>query len=85
MFFILYKPHRKPSPKKKHEVPINDPITSLTVAAKEIGQDHMDILWDDTFIERDIDMSLYTYMSFLLKFATGDQKLNINIIQFFMM
>jgi len=42
----------------------------------------MDILWDDTFFERDTDMSLYIYMSDLLEFAVGDQELSINIIQF---
>jgi len=45
----------------------------------------MDILWDDTFFEINIDMPLYKYMSDLLEFVAGDKELNINIIQFFMM
>ena len=45
----------------------------------------MEISWDDTFFGRNIDMSLYIYMSDLLEFAAGNQELNINIIQFFMM
>jgi len=44
--------------KKKHEVPIDDPIAFLDAAAKKIGQNPVDILWDDTFFERDIDMTL---------------------------
>ncbi|XP_068494933.1 uncharacterized protein [Phaseolus vulgaris] len=37
------------------------------------------------FFERDTDMPLYIYMTDLLEFVVGDQKLSINIIQFFMM
>jgi len=42
-------------------------------------------LYSFTYFERDIDMPLYIYMSNLLEFAVGDQDLNINIIQFFIM
>jgi len=45
----------------------------------------MEILWADTFFEINTDMSLYIYMSYLLEFVAGNQELNINIIQFFMM
>ena len=45
----------------------------------------MEISWDDTFFEINTDMTSYIYMSYLLEFVAGDQELNINIIQFFMM
>ena len=83
MFFILYKPHRKLSPKRKHEVPIDDPITSLAVVARQISRDPLEVLWDDTFFEINTDLPLYIYMSDLLEFVVENQELNINIIHFF--
>jgi len=35
--------------KKKHEILIDDPITYLAVAAREISHNPMDTPWDDTF------------------------------------
>jgi len=40
--------------------------------AKEIGQDPVEIPWNDTFFEIDTNMPLYINMSDLLEFATGD-------------
>jgi len=56
MFFI--NPRQKPSPKKKHEVLIDDLIASLAAAVREIGQNPMDISWDDMFFEINTNMSL---------------------------
>jgi len=45
----------------------------------------MEVPWDDTFFETNTQVTLYIYMSDLLEFVAGDQELNLNIIQFFMM
>ena len=37
------------------------------------------------FFEVNTELPLYMYMTDLLEFVAGDQELNINIIQFFMM
>ena len=47
MLFI--KPRRKPSPKKKHEVPVDNPIASLAVLARQIGPEPFEVPWNDTF------------------------------------
>jgi len=69
----------------KLEVPIDDPIASLVVVVKQIGRDPLEDPWDDTFFETNTELPLYIYMSDLLEFVVGDQELNINIIQFFML
>ncbi|KAK7327227.1 hypothetical protein VNO80_31592 [Phaseolus coccineus] len=79
------KPRRKPIPKKKQEVPLDDLIASLAIVARQIGRDPLEVPWDDTFFETNPELPLYIYMSDLLEFVAGDQELNINIIQFFMM
>jgi len=56
-----------------------------TVAATQIGQDPFEVPWDDMFFEVNTELPLYMYMTDLLEFVAGDQELNINIIQFFMM
>ena len=85
MFFILQKLRRKPSLEKKHEVPVDDHIAFLALAARQIGQDPFEVPWDDTFFQINTKLPLYMYMIDLLEFVAGDQELNINIIQFFMM
>ena len=85
IFFILQKTRQKPSPKKKYEVPVDNPITSLVVAARQIGREPQEVPWDDTFFEINTELPLYIYMTDLLEFVARDQELNINIIQVFMM
>ena len=85
IFFILQKPHRKPNSKKKHEVPVDAPIASLALVARQIGQDPFEVPWDDTFFQINTELPLFMYNTDLLEFVDGNQELNINIIQCFMM
>jgi len=50
--------------KKKHELPIDDPISSLSIVAKQIGREPLDVPWDDTFFETNPELPLYIYMSY---------------------
>jgi len=71
--------------RKKHEALVDNHIASLAVAARQIGPDPFEVPWDDTFFQVNTKLPLYIYMTNLLEFIDGDQELNINIIQFFMM
>ncbi|XP_068490397.1 uncharacterized protein [Phaseolus vulgaris] len=66
------KPLRKPSPKKKHEVPVDDPIASLALGARQIGHDPFEVPWDDTFFQINTELPLFMYNTDLLEFVAGD-------------
>ncbi|XP_068499998.1 uncharacterized protein [Phaseolus vulgaris] len=80
-----HKPFRAPSPEKKRDVPVDNPIASLRLIASQIGNEPFAVPWDDTFFQINTELSLMMYNTDLLEFVSGNQKLNINIIQFFMM
>ena len=80
MFFILQKPFRKPSPEKKREVPVDDPIASLGLIASRIGNEPFVVPWEDTFFQINIELPLMMYNTDSLEFVYGNQELNINII-----
>ena len=85
MFYMLYKPFRPPSRKKKREVPIDNPITSLGLIASQIGNESFPVPWDDTFFQINTELPQMMYNTDLSEFIFGNQELNISIIQFFMM
>jgi len=59
MFFILYKPRWKPSPEKKHGVPVDDVIASLALLARQIVHDPFEVLWDDMFFQINTELPLH--------------------------
>ena len=85
MLFILQKPFRPPSPEKKREVPVDDPLASLRLIASQIGNEPFPVPWDDTFFQINTELPLMIYNTDLSEFISGKQELNITIIQFFMM
>jgi len=70
---------------KKHMVSTDNLITSLVEIALVKGTNPVEVLWDYTIFGRNSDIPLYIYMIDVLEIVVGNQKLNITIIQFFMM
>ncbi|XP_068461802.1 uncharacterized protein [Phaseolus vulgaris] len=60
-------------------------MASLRLIASQIGNDPFPVPWDNTFFQINTELPLMIYNTDLSEFISGNQELNISIIQFFMM
>jgi len=86
IIFIFQQQCQKPCPqRKKKQVSIGDPIVTLLQVIVAIGRNTVKVQCDATIFRRISDISLYIHMSDVLEVETGNQELNISVIQLWMM
>ncbi len=70
---------------KKKIVSIDDPLAALVEVATALDTTVLEVPWDANVFGRHSNLPLYVHMSDLLDLASGDQEINITVLQLWMM
>ena len=71
--------------RKKKIFSIDDLVAALVEVATALDTTVLEVPWDANVFGRHSNLPLYVHMSDLLDLASGDQEINITVLQLWMM